>query len=185
MDEGRFRRDFLNQPAPTSNPVGTLLRSVEGVDQKFEARWGGPLRVPLKEPLKTEFEHLYGPVTEDPSALMSPTLTLTKGLIDSLDVKHLREITGVEDTSKKSLELLRDLVVTQGGDADEIVGPLASLQRIRSKGQAHRSDTGRIKLLADEGLDGMTSLRQFDIVCERTTDALNALRDLVGDSDAP
>lgn len=116
---------------------------------------------------------------------MSPILTLTKGLIDSLDVKLLREITGVSDTSKKSLELLRRLVEMQRGDPDVIVGPLATLQRIRSKGQAHRSDTGRMKLLADEGLEGLSPLRQFDLICERTTDALNALRVLVAEgSDA-
>lgn len=184
MDEGRFRRDFLNQPAPTPNPVGNLLRSVQSLDEAFTARWGRPLRNSLKEPLKTEFEHLYGPVTEDPSALMSPILTLTKGLIDSLDVKLLREITGVKDTSKKSLALLRDMVAMEGGDTEAIADPLAALQRIRSKGQAHRSDTGRMKLLADEGLEGMSPLRQFDLICERTTGALNALRDLVGASDA-
>lgn len=183
MDEGRFRRDFLNQPAPTPNPVGNLLRSVQGVDDAFTARWGRPLRTALTDPLKTEFEHLYGPVTEDSSALMSPILTLTKGLIDSLDLKLLREITAVTDTSRKSLELLRELAAMQGGDADVIVGPLATLQRIRSKGQAHRSDTGRMKLLADEGLEGMSPLRQFDLICERVTDALNAMRDFVGASD--
>lgn len=183
MDEGRFRRDFLNQPAPTANPVGNLLRSVQSVDDAFTARWGGPMRTALKEPLKTEFEHLYGPVTEDPSALMSPILTLTKGLIDSLDVKLLRGITGVQDTSNKSLELLRELVGMEEGDVSVIVGPLVALQRIRSKGQAHRSDTGRMKLLADEGLEGMSPLRQFDLICERVTLALNALRDLVGASD--
>ncbi len=50
MDEGRFRRDFLNQPAPTSNPVGGLLRSVTGVDDAFDGRWGRPLRVALTDP---------------------------------------------------------------------------------------------------------------------------------------
>lgn len=180
MDEGRFRRDFLNQPAPTPDPVGNLLRSVQSVDDAFAARWGGPMRNALKEPLKTEYEHLYGPVTEDASALMSPILTLTKGLVDSLDVRLLREITGVKDASNKSLELLRKLVGMEGGDIDVIVGPLVALQHIRSKGQAHRSDTGRMKVLADEGLEDMSPLQQFDLICERVTAALNGLRDLIG-----
>lgn len=179
MDEGRFRRDFLNQPAPTRNPIGGLLRAAERLDEACAARWGQPLRTPLTDPLKAEFEHLYGPVTNDPNALMNPILTLTKGLIDSLDLKLLREVSGVTEASVKSLELLKVWVVAQGGDVDTTVSPLASLQRIRSKGQAHRSDTSRTKLLAEEGLTGLSSPQQFDIICDRVMASLDALVGLV------
>lgn len=179
MDEGRFRRDFLNQPAPTHDPVWSLLRATRRVDDVFVARFGKPLRKPLEDPLRTEFERLYGPVTDDPSALLTPILTLTKGLVDSLDLPLLRTVTGETDKSVGSLRLVRRLVVQLGGDADELTAPLKSLQEIRSKGQAHRSDTGRAKLLAAEGLAGLTAPQQFETICDRISGSLEGLADLI------
>jgi hypothetical protein len=179
MDEGRFRRDFLAQPASTFDPVHDLLTVVRNLDAAFVSRWGQPLWTPLVNPLATEFAHLYGPVTDDPSALLTPIVTMTKALIDSLSLPTLRSATGETDKSVQSLALLQQLVGAEGGSVEAIVSPLRSLQAIRSKGQAHRSDSSRIALFADLGLTGLTTPRQFDAICERTTAALGELLHLI------
>jgi hypothetical protein len=175
MDEGRFRRDILNQPASTSDPVGSLLRVIATVDERCTELWGQPLRTPLTEPLRTEFEHLYGPVVDDPSALIQPVLTLTKGLVDSLSLPFLRSHSAEQDRSVKSIQLLRRWAEAEGWDADAIVTPLTDLQAIRAKGQAHRSDTSRWQLFNRLGLDALSTPAQFDAISEMVGAALEEL----------
>ncbi|MFL6122075.1 hypothetical protein [Actinophytocola sp.] len=68
------------------------------------------------------------------SALLAPLLTLSKVLVDSLDIIQIRDALATPaDKQTGSLGLLQLYLVERGGAA-ETVQPLKDLQRLRSKG---------------------------------------------------
>lgn len=69
MEQGRFRRDFLNQWASSPDPVGNLQRARQRVATESARRFGTPLWRPLKGSLRDEFQSLIGPLTDDPASL--------------------------------------------------------------------------------------------------------------------
>jgi hypothetical protein len=88
MDEGRFRRDFLNQWASSVDPVRDLRRSRAKANDAAFARFGGPLWRGLPPDLESEYQSLIGPLTDDPAALNGPLLVLTKAFVDALRFSH-------------------------------------------------------------------------------------------------
>jgi hypothetical protein len=85
MDEGRFRRDFLNQWAHSKDVVGDLRRAREQAAEVSEKFLGAPIWKPLTREIKAEFASLIGPLTNDPVSLVAPLLVLTKALVDGID----------------------------------------------------------------------------------------------------
>ena len=73
MDEGRFRRDFLNQSVGSPDPLGDLRRARRRAAEATSALLGSPVWRELDPQAATEFEALLGPTSNDPSAPVSYT----------------------------------------------------------------------------------------------------------------
>jgi hypothetical protein len=173
-EEGRVRRDFLNQWASSDDPVGDLRRARERAAAASEKLMGKPLWKPLNGDLKAEFASLMGPLSDDIVSLSQPVLVLTRVLIDAIDTKALKTIITAE-SGEQSLQLLRKLVKLLGADEDptEILG---ALQRYRSKsGIAHYAGSDRVKAAADLGITDTAPYEAFVSIVTRLTGCLNEL----------
>ncbi|OZE28985.1 hypothetical protein CH278_00155 [Rhodococcus sp. 05-2254-5] len=104
-------------------------------------------------------------------------MVLSKGIVDALDVKTLRESSGA-DTNSPSLACLQLLVENLGADPNGLVGPLRQLQGIRSAGSAHMKGTKFTTALSAAGLNSLQPDKQFETIVDRVTMALQGLSEL-------
>lgn len=133
MDEGRFRRDFLNQIAAAPDPVGELRRArFRGADAT-KTLLGSPLWAALDSQTRGEFEHLVGPTTTDASSLGPPILTLTKAMVDGIDPLPLKAFLGGAESGERSLALLGRFLEAID-DTEDSAEPFRALQTFRSAG---------------------------------------------------
>lgn len=142
MDEGRFRRDFLNQSVGSPGPVGELRRARRRAAEATRALLGSPVWRELDPQAANEFEALVGPTSNDPSALTAPTITLTKSLVDGIDPAPLKKFLGGSETGEKSIALLRRMLSLLG-DTEDATEVFAALQAFRAAGGvAHLGGSG-------------------------------------------
>jgi hypothetical protein len=179
MDEGRFRRDFLNQSVGSPDPVGDLRRARRRAADATATIFGSPVWRDLEPQAETEFQALVGPTSNDASALTQPTLTLTKALVDGIDPGPLKSHLGGSRSGEQSIALLRRLLVSLG-DTDDAAEAFAALQAFRSAGGvAHLGGSKAAAASARLGIDGMSPLEAFAQMTVKLTTALNHIADLV------
>lgn len=179
MDEGRFRRDFLNQIAASPDPVGELRRARFRAADATKTLLGSPLWAALDSQTRGEFEHLVGPTTTDASSLGPPILTLTKAMVDGIDPPPLKAFLGGAESGERSLALLGRFLEAIG-DTEDSAEPFRALQTFRSAGGvAHlggaKANAARTRL----GIDGLAPWPAFVHVVEQLTVALNHICALV------
>lgn len=175
MDEGRFRRDFLNQWASSPDVVGDLRRARARAAQVSEAVLGAPLWRPLDGETRAAFESLIGPLNEDVNSLGQPLLLLAKALVDAIDPKPLKmALATPPEPGDRSLRLLQRYLQQQGDD-DDVSRVLRELQGFRSGGGvAHLAGSGSAKAAAALEIEGLGMLQAFESVVSRCTACLLA-----------
>jgi hypothetical protein len=182
MDEGRFRRDFLNQWASSKDVVGDLRRARERAAETSEGLLGAPIWKPLIGEIKAEFDSLIGPLTDDPTSLGSPLLVLTKVLVDGIDPSPLKSHLQTVDRGEQSLRLLQRYARELGDEADT-TSILRDLQSFRSKGGvAHLAGSQKDKVATALGISGLTNLAAFESVAIRATACLDTLTELMSEA---
>lgn len=176
MAEDRFRRDFLNQPTASHDPVGDLRRARSETQELARGLLSSGLWKELQGRQRREFDNLHSPTSRDPSALDSALLTLTKGLIDAIEPTALRTYLGKEASQDmRTLQMLEVLAERLGGDP-AIIKPLRDVQQLRSAGGvAHLAGSDVDKVLARTGIAGLAPHQAFESLCGRLTDALSQL----------
>lgn len=180
MDEGRYRRDFLGQWASSKDVPGDLKRARDAAASVSESALGKPLWRPVTGVLKGEFGSLMGPLTEDPSALNSALLVLTKVLVDSIDPSPLKALANGEKNIQ-SLALLKRYLESLG-DVEDTSEIFRLLQAYRSRGGvAHLANSDSRKAAANLGIDGLSNLSAFEFVADRLTRALSGITKLIED----
>jgi hypothetical protein len=179
MDEGRFRRDFLNQPANSKDPAGDLQRARAEAAEVSEALVGSPIWKPLPPDAQAEFESLVGPLSDAPVALGQALLILTKALIDGIDPAPLKKFLGSYDKDEKSLSMLSRFSEALGG-SPELALMFRKLQAFRSSGGVvHLAGSGRAKAAADLGIADLSNWEAFESVATRLTASLTSLTELM------
>lgn len=175
MDEGRFRRDFLNQWASSVDVVGDLRRARDRAAQTSASVLGMPIWKSLDEETQAAFQSLIGPLNEDASSLGQPLLLLTKVLVDAIDPKPLKTaLPGPPEPGERSLQLLRRYLDQQGDDRD-VTRILRELQAFRSSGGvAHLAGSSKSKAAANLEIEGLGILQAFESVATRCTASLLA-----------
>lgn len=183
MDEGRFRRDFLNQFASSRDPAGDLRRARAAAADASARLLGTPLWKPLSGETSAEWESLLGPLTEDPAALGPPLLLLTKALVDGIDPMPLKKYLGSHEPGEQSLRLLERFVIKVGGSGDD-VAILRALQGFRSRGGvAHLAGSKKAAAAADLGIADLSIIQAFESIAVRTTAALQVITRLMDVAD--
>lgn len=180
MAEDRFRRDFLNQPTASHDPVGDLRRARAQTQELARRLLGSGLWRELQGQQGREFDTLHPPTSRDPSALQNPVLTLTKSLVDALDPAPLRAFLGEGNSQGlKQLQLLEAFIKQLGG-CPTIATPFRDAFRLRSSGGlAHLAGKDRDKVFASVGIADLTPHEAFDNLCQRLTEATVHLGSLI------
>jgi hypothetical protein len=179
MEEGRFRRDFLNQWASSPDPIGDMRRAREKANEAARAHLGADLWRPLPNDLELQYRSLMGPLTDDPSALVAPLLIVAKVFVDGLDSKILKKAVGGSGKDEKSLALLGRLLKSQG-DEDDSTRVLRDLYAIRSRGGvAHLQNTGSKLVLAELGIDRLPPTAAFEKVVRQVGVAVARIGELL------
>lgn len=175
MDEGRFRRDFLNQWASSKDIVGDLRRARDNAAKISAALLGAPIWKVLDAETQAEFDSLIGPLSNDPSVIGPPLLLLTKVLIDGIDPAPLKRYLTTYEKGDRSLRLLHRYA-EQLGDTSNVTAVLFQLHDFRSQGGvAHLAGSGRDKAAAALEIAGLSNLQAFESVAMRATACLNAI----------
>ena len=179
MDEGRFRRDFLNQWASSADPPEDLRQAKNRAAEISSRVLGGPIWRDLDEDTEAQWQSLVGPLSDDPTALGPCLLLMTKVLVDGIDPTPLKGYLDDAAKGELSLSLLERFADRIGGTSAH-VEPLRALQEFRSKGGvAHLAGTGRAKAMARLGIQGMATWDAFDTVARGLAQCLNDLSDLM------
>ncbi|GAA1301677.1 hypothetical protein GCM10009634_60470 [Saccharothrix xinjiangensis] len=179
MDEGRFRRDFLNQAAHSKDIPGDLRRARAKAVEVSTELFGTPLWKPLSSELLHEFNSLIGPLTEDGSSLGPSLLILTKSLVDGIDPTPLKIHVINREKGDQSLRLLQKYVQQIGAPADTI-SILFELQNFRSKGGiAHLAGSQKENARVTLGISDMSNFEAFESVSTRITECLTNITELM------
>ena len=179
MDEGGFSRDFLNQWHSSDDPVRDLYRALSTTRTETACVVGEPIWRALPDDLEKELASLLGPLNDDPASLGGPLLTLTKVLVDSINVGVLKRLVTNPGKGDQSLQLLRKYVLQLGGEEDTVL-ILQQLQAFRSRGGvAHLAGSQRESVAAALGITGKSPLAAFEYVVIRCTEALGQITALV------
>ncbi|OXM54458.1 hypothetical protein [Amycolatopsis alba] len=176
-DSGKRDRERLNRIASSPDTVRDLRTAVARANDAAQRHQNWPLWRPLAEPAATEWQTLHAPVVNDMSALLSPLLTLTKVLVDSLDEVRIKGAlsTPPTDPSTRSLGLLQ-LYLTERGGTPDAVKPLRDLQRLRSKGGFAHYGGGAVQLEISTIAPGLhTPAEIFDYLCRNIIQALDTI----------
>lgn len=174
-DEGRFRRDFLNQFAESPDPVRDLKLAREAANAAAQATLGGDLWRKLPHETELAYQSLMGPMTDDPSALETPLLILSKVLVDALDSKLLKKSVPDARADEKSLSLLKRLLENLG-DSTDCTKILKELYAVRSRGGiAHLENSTSAQALADLGIAGPPLMPAFERLVARLAACLVAV----------
>lgn len=182
MEEGRFRRDFLNQCASSPDPIGDMRQARENANDAAHKKLGGELWRSPPPDLELQYRSLMGPLTDDSSALIGPLLIIAKVFADGLDSKLLRKAVGGGEKDEKSLSLLRKLLTSIGDTADSSK-ILRDLYAMRSRGGvAHLSNSDSRAALAELGIDGVAPIAAFERVVRHIGEAVSKIGDLLANS---
>lgn len=173
VTESRFRRDVLNQwDVEDDRPdLDNLRRARRRLDAAVHAKFGLHLYRPLGEHDQREFDGLALCTNDSVGQRDLSFLTLTKGVVDAIDVKAVRQLADA-DKAESSLNAYQAWVQKLGGDVEEIVGPLRLLQNLRSTGSAHLKGSRYAATMAAEGWDSLPHGKQFQDMVQRVTTAL-------------
>lgn len=175
-DEGKLRRERLNQIASTPDTVAELRAAVARANEAATRHAGWPLWRPLTGQTATEWNALHPPVVDDRSALQSPLLTLSKVLVDSLDEKKIKQalVTQASENAR-SLALLSQYITELGGPEDA-VEPLRELQKARSTaGFAHYAGASADKAFAAFAGNARNPAEIFERICRDLTNAIDTI----------
>lgn len=165
-DEGKLRRERLNQPWSSPDIVRDLHTALREANEAARQLTGWPIWRPLAGSTDTEWQALHVPVVEDRAALQRPILTLSKVLVDSIDSSSLRQALANDPPSGAgSLTLLKQYIEESGGSPED-VRPLRDLQELRSRGGiAHYGGTHADEVLERIAGDAKTPAEIFTRVC--------------------
>ncbi|SLI61901.1 Uncharacterised protein [Mycobacteroides abscessus subsp. bolletii] len=184
MEEGRYRRDFLNQPSPSPDPIGDLRRARNKANEAAQRVLGGPLWRSVPSDLRLQYQSLMGPLTDDAAALISPLLVVAKVFVDALDSRLLKKVVDNVEPNEMSLSLLKKMLITLG-DTTDSSKMLRDLYAVRSRGGvAHLSNSESEKALAAFGIDGVTPIAAFEVVVRQLSAAVTKIGELLTASES-
>ncbi|WP_137992705.1 hypothetical protein [Streptomyces vilmorinianum] len=177
VDEARFRRNILGQWVDgLPDPLARLTHARERFSSALSALVGEPVYRPWDAADQIAFSGLHLPTSSEQSEADTQILTLAKGVIEYLNTKALRKLPGA-DPKAPTINCIDGWVKHTDGDTDTLVGPLRTLQGLRSNGAAHARTKDWATILTRAGLDILKPDEQFLGLVSSTADALEALSD--------
>lgn len=178
LDEGRIRRDFLNQAVSSPNAKAEISNAIYHFNIAFEKRFGFKLVREPNDRLATELRSFTGPTTPSSFALDRLVLQLTKWIVDGIDAKKLKTLSGAKEDAPALVNLVR---IFEFNEIDaQLPDVLRQIQGFRSRGGvAHSPNSSSMKSRNILGLKGNDARNDFKILTEKVVDAFSEAENLL------
>jgi hypothetical protein len=170
-----FSREFLGQfTEPEMSDLIFKTKYIE-LNKKWEDKFGFRLFKELSFDDKHNFNTIHIPVTEDIAEFDQLVLSLSKVLIDSINMKaigkHLTPIEKEREINKLERYLYDTFQIKEGVD----IGFLRKLNNLRSSGSAHSKGKRYKKALTDFGIEELSKYDGFKKILDEGIKMLNEL----------
>jgi hypothetical protein len=152
MSETAHKRSFGGEFADPKSDDLIFKRLYQEVGQEWQARYGWPFFLPLRERDEHVFKVIRSPLTENPDEFDKLVLYTTKVLIDSLNEAEMVKSITLEENDKGITKLGKFLAHLGRTDSAAPVQFLRNLQSLRA-GSAHRKRKDYGKAAAAFDLD--------------------------------
>ena len=160
LSEVKFRRDFLVDPTVEPSASDLLFKKYFAeFSEKFGARYGYELFLPLRSGDLHFFKNIRRPLTEDGHEFDQIIICLSKSLNDSINVSELKKQFPAVDFG---INLLEQLLIRDFSQDYGLPATLRAIQEFRSKGVAHRKGSDYQKLFKKLGVADKSRLAIID-----------------------
>ncbi|MBD1918075.1 MULTISPECIES: hypothetical protein [Cyanophyceae] len=174
MSETCFRRSMLGQFSSAESPDFRFKFIFEQFQEKWHQVNDWHLFLPLSEGDKHCFQTLHSLTSNEQSEFDSQILSLVKTTIDSINVKVLKQKTGIDENG--SIKLLEKYLKGEGVDLD-VNRFLGGLQGLRSTGVAHRRGSKYEKTIKKLGILDGDLKGAFNNILSEMTSLITAIGD--------
>ncbi|MCY1719223.1 hypothetical protein OU798_02665 [Prolixibacteraceae bacterium Z1-6] len=181
MSEVKFNRDFLS----ISNPPRSLDLIFKSKFKTFKINWLEKFGFSLFNELAEKDYHCLKsirlPLYEDNSEFDNLILNLTKILIDYINEKELNKRIKTTDKNVQGIGKLELFLKETYPSPQNVIPFLRQLQRLRSKGSAHRKGKDYLTILKELGIENKTYLESFEIILKKAIKAIDELNEIEHD----
>lgn len=175
ISDVKFKRDFLT--------ISSSPQSIDLVFKRefysFKKKWFNKFNFNLFEELSVNDEHclksLRLPLIEDSTEFDTLVLNLSKILIDYLNEKEIDRRIIVDSKGVQGIGKFEILLNKTVPKPINTIVFLKQLQKLRSKGSAHRKGSDYYKLLKDLEIDNSTYLHSFEKILNKAIEMINEL----------
>ncbi|MHA3733563.1 hypothetical protein ACX1IV_20110 [Yersinia enterocolitica] len=176
MSETYFKRSILGCFADAESPDLVFKSEFERFQNNWLEQKGWPLFLPLVDADKHCFKTLHSLTKNEQSEFDSQILFLVKIIIDSINVKRLKEHVSIDENG--SIKLL-SAYLKAGGVKFDTASFLGGLQGVRSTGVAHRRGSQYEKTIEKLGIDDGALIQAFDYILEQAIDLLREINHVI------
>lgn len=173
FSKSNFKRSFLVEDAVPQEPEHRFQAAYAKIVEvaPFAPSWS--LILPLTKSDEHHIKTLRVPITDTQAEFDQQVLSLTKVIIDSLNVVQLKKLV-IKEPEVKPIALLETVCKTLNIEHyEKHVGFLKSLQSLRSTGAAHRKGGDYVKALGRFDTVGKPLSLVFREILERSIEFLN------------
>lgn len=175
FQKNQFSAEFCN----STHPVGIFKIAYQKLYDTFADKLGWVIILPLEEADRHHLKALKLLTNDDQKEFDEQVLSLSKILVDSLNVEQLKlyNVSPIDAGSINLLEAVVNSKAIKGGDAQ--VAFLRKLQNLRSASSAHRKGEKYDKAAQKVGLGVKTKTEVFQTLIEDATRFCQFLTDNV------
>lgn len=153
MSKTTFRRSFMAEFADPSRPDHTFKHAYRRFRDKYRAKYGWDLFLPLHGDDEHFLTALHLPAKDNQADFDAQLLALTKVLIDCLNEREIAKHVQSLDRGDKGITKLEKFLSKHAFEGfEEHIKFLRVLQDLRSRSAAHRKGSQYDKLVSELGL---------------------------------
>lgn len=178
ISETYWSRQFQLRPMNSDQPDLLFKQRYQQLQEACNTHLGWQLLLPLDTYDEHHLQGLRIPATDEQRDFDELVLSLTKILIDSLHQKRLKTLLPAEhkEERKGSITYLEAALSACGAeDAADHISFLRNLQKVRSRGVAHRKGSDYQKTANDLGIENHSLQDLFTGILWQSLDLLNYL----------
>ena len=177
-----YANQILVEPTDSRRPEHLFRRSYDHLQKECGKHLGWCLLIPLVFEDSHHLQTLRIPSTEEQREFDELVLSLTKILIDSINVREMRKVSSRKDRygAVSGISLLETMCDEFGIEGYKIhIEFLRKLQKLRSSGVAHRKGKNYRRAVKDLGMEGNNFRMASSTILQHATDMLDFLASII------
>lgn len=178
LSDAKIQTDFMTQFSESRSTEFKFNNHYRAFSEKFEEKFGWPLFLPLSKEDEYNFTVLRIPLQESQSEFDQMVLYLDKLIIDSLNVKEIRNLLTIQCQNQASITTLEEWLKEKNiSDYSGQISFLRNLQELRSSGTGHRKGKGYEKISGVFNITGNNFKNIFEDILEYADGFLGFMED--------